>query len=200
VFTVNKPSAAAIEKQIAAAAGFPSAAPPLLSFNGGLGPDARLPFGFAHDFSRSRIGHGEAAFAAAKMAFERWAMFDFGWVRVANPKAVIALGQLVAVEVHALGLWSLNFSRIREVIDTPARFGFVYATTKLHVEQGEELFLLEFDPASGDLFYQLEAVSRPRNSLAWLGFPVTRSFQHRFARDSHQRMLEKDVAPRVNVS
>lgn len=127
-------------------------------------------------------------------------MFDFGWVRVANPKAVIALGQLVAVEVHALGLWSLNFSRIREVIDTPARFGFVYATTKLHVEQGEELFLLEFDPASGDLFYQLEAVSRPRNSLAWLGFPVTRSFQHRFARDSHQRMLEKDVAPRVNVS
>ena len=118
-------------------------------------------------------------------------MFNLGWVRVANPEAIIAVGQLVAVEVHALGIWSLNLSRVTQAVDSPTRFGFIYATTEMHVEQGEERFLLEFDLASGDLFYQLEAVSRPRNSLAWLGFPVTRSFQHRFARDSHRRMLEE---------
>jgi uncharacterized protein (UPF0548 family) len=193
VFTPSRPSATAVKKQITAAAVLPSAAPPLLSLNGGLASDARLPFGFVHDFSRSRIGHGEAAFAAAKLAFERWVMFDLGWVRVANPEAVIALGQSVAVAVHALGLWSLNLSRVTQVVDSPTRFGFIYATTKMHVEQGEERFLLEFDLTSGNLYYQLEAVSRPRNSLAWLGFPVTRSFQHRFARDSHQRMLEEGV-------
>lgn len=191
MFTLTRPSATAVKKQIAAAATLPFVAPPLSSLNGGRAPDSRLPFGFARDFSRSRIGSGEAAFAAAKLAFERWAMFNLGWVRVANPEAIIAVGQLVAVEVHALGIWSLNLSRVTQAVDSPTRFGFIYATTEMHVEQGEERFLLEFDLASGDLFYQLEAVSRPRNSLAWLGFPVTRSFQHRFARDSHRRMLEE---------
>jgi uncharacterized protein (UPF0548 family) len=65
----------------------------------------------------------------------------------------------------------------------------------MHVEEGEELFLLEFDPATGQVSYQLEAVSRPRNLLARLGFPITRAFQHRFARDSHQRMLDKTRSP-----
>jgi uncharacterized protein (UPF0548 family) len=195
VFTLTRPSAAAIRQRIAAAAELLTAAPPLLSLGDGLDPAKRLPFGFARDFSRSQIGHGEEAFAAAKLAFERWAMFDLGWVRVANPEAVIAPGELVAVEVHALGLWSLNLSRVTQTVDSPTRFGFIYSTTKMHVEQGEERFLLELDPASGDLSYQLDAVSRPQNSLAWLGFPVTRSFQHRFARDSHQRMLEQGVEP-----
>jgi uncharacterized protein (UPF0548 family) len=58
----------------------------------------------------------------------------------------------------------------------------------MHVEQGEERFLLDFDPNTGDLHYELEAVSRPRNLFAWMGYPVTRAFQHRFARDSHRRM------------
>jgi uncharacterized protein (UPF0548 family) len=128
--------------------------------------------------------------AAAKVAFERWAMFNLGWVCVANPEASIAPGQIVAVEVHALRLWSLNLSRITQVVDTPARFGFVYSTTTMHVEQGEERFLLEFDSSSGDVSYMLDAISRPRSALAWLGFPVTRSFQHRFARGSRRRMME----------
>jgi uncharacterized protein (UPF0548 family) len=190
VFTLRPTAAAEIEKQIAAVAGLPPATLRMLSLGGGLAATTSLPFGFAHDFSRSRIGSGEAAYAAAKLAFQRWAMFDLGWVRVANPDASIEPDQTVAVEVQALGLWSLNLSGIRKIVDTPTRFGFIYATTEMHVEQGEELFLLEFDPSSGDLFYRLEAVSRPRNLLAWLGFPVTRSFQRRFAHDSHRRMKE----------
>jgi uncharacterized protein (UPF0548 family) len=194
VFTLTRPTAAAIKQQIAAAAGLPSAAPPLLSLQGGLSQSRRLPFCFAHDCKRSKIGQGHAAFAAAKRAFERWAAFDLGWVRVANPEARIAPGQLVAVEVHTLGLWTLNISRIIQVIDTPASFGFLYATTEMHVEEGEERFLLEFAPKTGDVCYELEAVSRPRDALARLGFPATRAFQHRFARDSHRRMREEALA------
>ena len=115
-------------------------------------------------------------------------MFNLGWVRVANHEAPIAFGQIVAVEVRALGLWSLNLSRIAEVVDTPTQLGFLYATTALHVEEGEERFLLEFDAATGNVWYQLEAASRPRNALARLGYPITRAFQHKFARDSHQSM------------
>jgi uncharacterized protein (UPF0548 family) len=123
-------------------------------------------------------------------------MFDLGWVRVANAPALIAIEQIVAVEVHTIGLWTLNLSRITAAVDTPGRFGFVYATTAMHVEQGEERFLLEYDSATSSVWYDLEAVSRPRHPLTRLGFPVTRAFQHRFARDSHERMREEIQTPR----
>jgi uncharacterized protein (UPF0548 family) len=126
-------------------------------------------------------------------------MFDLGWVRVANPDARIVAGQLVAVEVRSLGLWTLNVSRILETIETPRSFGFLYATTKLHVEEGEERFLLQFDPESGSVTYKLEAISRPRSNLARLGFPVTRTFQHRFARDSHRRMRDAVLHVRADL-
>jgi uncharacterized protein (UPF0548 family) len=69
-------------------------------------------------------------------------------------------------------------------------FGFLYSTTELHVERGEERFLLEFDASTGHVWYELEAVSHPRQILARLGFPLTRAFQHRFARDSERRIRE----------
>jgi len=111
-------------------------------------------------------------------------------VRVANPEAKIEQDEIVAVEVHSLGLWSVNFSRILYVIDEPCRFGFGYGTTPLHVERGEERFLLEFDPAAGAVFYDLLAISQPAHWMAKLGYAYTRSQQHRFARDSHRRMHE----------
>ena len=117
-----------------------------------------LPSGFAHDQSRTSLGHGEAAFDAAQRAFEQWLNFDLGWVRVANPAARIEVGQIVAVQVYSLGLWSLNLSRIVEVIREPLAFGFIYKTTMHHVEQGEERFLLTLDAGSGTVWYNLEAV------------------------------------------
>jgi uncharacterized protein (UPF0548 family) len=155
------------------------------------------PRGFAHDLLRTRIGQGEAAFAAACQGFARWAEFDLGWVRVANPDTPIAAGEMVAVEVHAFGLWSLNLSRIVDTIDTADRFGFVYATSAQHAEEGEERFLLEFAPEDGSVWYHLEALSRPRHPLARLAYPLTRSLQHRFARDSHLRMRGAVLACRA---
>jgi uncharacterized protein (UPF0548 family) len=190
VFSLSRPTAAVIERQIAAAGHLPSNVTPRLSLDSGLS-HVPLPFGFAHDRLRTCLGQGELAFLAAKRAFERWAMFDLGWVRVANPHASITPGQIVAVEVHSIGLWTLNLSRVTAAVDTPGRFGFVYATTPMHVEQGEERFLLEFDAATSGVWYDLEAVSRPRHTLARLGLPVTRAFQHKFARDSHRRMREE---------
>ena len=117
-------------------------------------------------------------------------MFDLGWVRVVNANAPIAVGQVVAVEVRSLRLWSVNLSQILETVNTERQFGFLYSTTVQHVELGEETFQLRFDPATGDVNYELEAMSRPRQILAKLGYPITRSFQRRFARDSHRRMSQ----------
>ncbi|HEY2472308.1 MAG TPA: DUF1990 domain-containing protein [Terracidiphilus sp.] len=149
-----------------------------------------LHSGFAHDKLRTQIGQNEAAFRIAIQAFKAWKQFDLGWARVANPLAQIATGQIVAVEVHSLGLWSLNLSQIVEVVQTASCFGFIYKTTKQHVEEGEERFLLTLEKETGAVWYETEAISRPRGLLTRLGYPVTRTYQHRFARESHRRMVE----------
>ena len=189
MFSLNKPTAAALNRSLAAAAHLPPSQSSFLALQTGL-KSPHLPFGFAHDVSRTLLGNDESAFEQAKLAFRRWVHFDLGWVSVANPSAAIAVGQIVAVQARTLGLRSLNLSRIVEVVDTPTSFGFLYVTTPLHVENGEERFLLTLDSTNGNLWYEVEAVSRPRNLLAFLGLPITRYFQHRFARESHARIAE----------
>lgn len=186
-FRLSRPTPAELHALLETAKGCPDASPRLLSLaDGAIGP---LPFGFAYDVSRSELGHGSNAFARACEAMRRWVEFDLGWAEAVDPTAPVAVGQLVGVIVHAAGLWSVNFSRISETVETPTRFGFLYTTTAMHVEEGQERFVLEFDPESGAVHYLLEAVSRPRHALARLGYPFTRAMQHRFARGSHARML-----------
>ena len=160
--------------------------PALLTLGGGL--LGSLPSGFAHDLSRTELGVGEKVFRAGRDAFRRWEQFDLGWVRVANQRPAILTGELVAVEAHTAIFWSINFSRITETVDTGVCFGFVYTTTAIHVEEGQERFVLEFDADSGCVSYLIEAVSRPRHFLARMAYPFSRAMQHRFARDSVNRM------------
>jgi len=187
MFSLLKPTVAAIRRDLEIAGGLPFSYG--IEVNTECGPeDMRVPQRYVCDHTRTEIGHGIEAFHTARAAFLEWRQFDLGWVRVANPEASIKPGQIVAVEAQALGLWSINFSRILYAIDGPARFGFGYGTTPMHVERGEERFLLEFLPKTGAVYYDLLAVSQPANLLARLAFPYTRSRQLRFAIDSHRRM------------
>ena len=189
MFSFARPTTTQIAKQIEGAQPLSPFNASLLTIEGGL-KDGKVPRGFAHDVSRSCLGASRRVFEAAKEAFRRWTQFDLGWVRVANPEVPMEAGQIVVVEVRSLGLWSLNLSRIVETADRDNSFGFTYATTESHVEEGAERFLLRIDRKTGSVFYELEAISRPRNVYARLGYPVTRYFQHRFARESHRRMRE----------
>ena len=188
MFYLRKLSEPEIRAHIVEASDSPSTSPRFLTIEKGTTEGDLATY--AHDRSQSSLGPGEAVFAAAKCVFADFQMFDLGWARVVNSTTPIVRGQLVAVEVRSLGLWSVNLSRIVETVDNETQFGFVYATTAHHVEQGEERFLLRFDPATGEVSYELEAISRPRHILARLGYPVARFFQHKFARDSHQRIRQ----------
>jgi uncharacterized protein (UPF0548 family) len=186
VFRLFRPSEDEKLKLLTAARETPVSSPHLLTLaDGALGTP---PKGFVHDLSRREIGRGRHAFETARDAFLRWQQFDLGWVQVLNSRAEIAPGQLVGVEVHTVCLWSLSLNRIVETVDTPSRFGFMYATTALHVDQGHERFVIEFDPSTEAVSYLIEAVSRPRHPLARLAYPFSRAMQRRFARDSHARM------------
>lgn len=152
------------------------------------GAVANVPATFVHDKSESVLGSGKEVFRTATDAMRSWAEFDLGWACVHDPTTAIVAGKLVAVLARTLGLWSLNISRITETLDTATQFGFVYSTTPLHVEHGEERFLIEMDEDRETVTYRIEAFSMPRHPLARLGYPFTRAMQRRFARDSHERM------------
>lgn len=189
MFSLVRPSARETDRKIGDASRCELMQPEFLSTMSGL-RTGQLPAGYVHDRSRIQLGEGSEAFQTVVRGFEEWRNFDLGWVKVRNPSARIEIGQIVAVQIHSLGLWSLNLSQIVEVAREPLAFGFVYKTTLHHLEKGEERFLLTLDPQSGSVWYELEAVSRPRDLFARLGFPVTRMFQHRFARDSCLHMQE----------
>lgn len=186
MFRLFRPNEDEKLKLLAAARETPVSSPHLLTLaDGALGTP---PKGFVHALSRTEVGRGLQAFEAARDAFRRWQQFDLGWVQVLNPSAEITPEQIVGVEVHTACLWSVSLNRIVEAVNTPSRFGFMYATTALHVEQGQERFIIEFDPSTEAVSYMIEAVSRPRHPLARLAYPFSRAMQRRFARDSHARL------------
>ena len=147
-----------------------------------------LPPGWQVDHARAPLGRGDVCWAAAVDALTRWAMFDQGWVRVHDPALPIVEGAVAGIIVRSLGLTVLAAARIVYVLDEPHRFGFAYGTLPGHVERGEERFSVERDPATGEVFHDLLACSRPGHPLAWLGYPWTRSQQRRFARGSMAAM------------
>jgi uncharacterized protein (UPF0548 family) len=107
--------------------------------------------------------------------------------------APIAVGSTVAVVVHHLNFWSLNACRIVYVIDEETdvkRFGFAYGTLADHAERGEERFTVEWNPIDDSVWYDILAFSQPNKMAAKLGYPITRMFQRRFARDSMRRMAQ----------
>ena len=176
---------AELERLIAQARGIGPSSPSLLTLSGAHSASGNA--GFAHDLTRSLLGTGEADFNAACEALAGWKNFDLGWVRVANPAAEIRIGQVVAVLAQTFGVWSANLSVITDVVRSATLFGFVYTTTTIHMEEGQERFVLELQQ-DGSVLYTIEAWSRPRHLLARLGYPVARAMQSRFARGSHSRM------------
>jgi uncharacterized protein (UPF0548 family) len=142
--------------------------------------------GFRLDAQASVVGRGEAAFERAKAALTAWKHFELGWIEAFPSLAGVAPGTIVAVLVRHLGFWSINGCRVVYSItaDDPREFGFAYGTLTNHAESGEEIFKVSLRPGTGEVVYVIRAASRPRAPLARLGYPVTRSLQARFRRDS----------------
>ena len=150
------------------------------------------PAGYVVDHTRVRLGRGEEVFTRAKEVLGRWGQFDLGWVEAWSPETPIQTGEVVAVMSRQFGLWWLTACRIAYVVDEVepvARFGFAYGTLPDHAGTGEERFLVEWDRASGEVWYDILAFSRPQWLVARLGYPYMRWLQKRFGGQSAAAML-----------
>ena len=155
------------------------------------GEQRRFAGRYALVHHRVQLGRGGDLFEAAKAALGRWEMFRIDWLDLCWPDAPIEEGSVVAVLARIGGLWSLNPCRVVyriEEIGEVERFGFAYGTLPGHAARGEERFTVEHDLADGAVTYELLAFSRPAGALEWLGLPVLRRVQRRFARDSLEAM------------
>ncbi len=178
MFLVSKPSDIEVLKFIEASARSE------LSYAEVGATQGNAPSGYVVDRNHTMIGGGAGSFEKAKTALHHWMMFDIPWVRLYWEDAPIEASQVVAILINHLGFYSLNAARIVYVIDEQNRFGFAYGTLAEHAESGEERFLVEVDPESGDVFYDIFAFSKPKHLLAKMGYPITRRFQKRFAQQS----------------
>jgi uncharacterized protein (UPF0548 family) len=149
------------------------------------------PNGYTVDHNRIQLGRGPRIFESAANAIRKWKMFEMSWLHLCWPDTPIEMGATVAVLISHFGFFSLNAARIVYVIDergSPERFGFAYGTLSDHAERGEERFIVEFHPDDQTVWYDLYAFSRPA-PVTWLGYPVARTLQKRFIRDSKKAML-----------
>ncbi len=151
------------------------------------------PAGYTVDHTRIKLGEGEEVFMNAKAALGRWEQFHLGWVEAWSPETPIETGEVVAVIARNLGLWWLNACRIVYIVDgmgSVSRYGFAYGTLPDHAGTGEERFIVEWDRASGVVWYDILAFSRPHLLITRLGYPYMRRVQKRFGRESAAAMLK----------
>lgn len=144
---------------------------------------------FNVDWNRKIIGQGDGDWERAKQAIRDWKMFDTGWCSICWPDTPIEEGRTVAMMASHLGIWSLNAARIVYTIDKQNQFGFAYGTLRDHAECGEERFLVERDPDTLEVWYELYSFSRPKHLLAQIGYPYARYLQRYFVRDSQLAMI-----------
>jgi uncharacterized protein (UPF0548 family) len=201
VFRLTRPEATALGELLKSESGDPepratSSAPnthPGFSYSEVGATRGSPPLGYNVDHNRVLLGHGREAFEMAISAIDSWKMFHLGWVEVFPPNPPIEVGQAVAVVVSHLGFWSVNVARIVYTIHEHGeveRYGFAYGTLLGHAEQGEERFTVEYHSRTEEVWYDLFAFSKPRHILARLGYPISRSLQKRFARDSLNAMKQ----------
>lgn len=142
----------------------------------------QAPAGFVLDRYGVELGQGEKVFEAARTALRGFANYPASFTRVVRLEETFEPGTVFGTVASHFGFASMNPCRIVSVIDEPqaGRFGFCLGTLPGHAATGEERFLVSTAPASGEVRYEVQAISKPAVWLAHLGRPAMRWVQARF--------------------
>jgi len=143
--------------------------------------------GFDNDHNKIFLGKGDVIWENAKAVLKNWQQFPDKWTKVVPNDTPLKENETVAVFFKLFGIWWLNSARIVYTLDDERRFGFAYGTLPAHVERGEECFWIEKE-VDGRIFYHIRAFSKPRLWLVKLGYPIARTYQRKFVRQSMETM------------
>ncbi|MGI5219677.1 DUF1990 family protein [Nocardia sp. CA-290969] len=153
-----------------------------------------LPAGYHHVRVRRRLGHGRADFERFGDAVLAYRM-QRGLHLLADAQAPRAEpGARVTVRLGFGRLGVLAPCRVVYVLDEEDRRGFAYGTLPGHPESGEELFAVEYDPATSAVYGVVTAFSRPAAWYTRLGGPIGRGVQ-RLAAEAYVAVLRRTPRP-----
>lgn len=136
---------------------------------------ARIPAGFRAFRHEAAIGSGAERWEEAAAAVLAWGLQRGAGISVSTPRVVV--GDDVTLTIPLLGVVPVRaYARVLELVDEPARRGFVYGTLPGHPERGEEAFLVTLD-RDGTVRAVVQGFSRPAPGIWMLGAPVLRIVQ-----------------------
>ena len=143
-----------------------------------------MPKGYHHLRKSSVIGAGRERFEQAAAQGMRWGMLRGAGLRVESTAAAAEVGAEVLVHLGPV----VAPCRVVHVVDELDRRGFAYGTLPGHPESGEELFLVRYDPSTGNVIAEVAAFSRHATWWSRLGAPVT-SLAQQLITDRYLRAL-----------
>jgi uncharacterized protein (UPF0548 family) len=143
-----------------------------------------LPAGYHH--VRAERSLGVVDFDEAAEALMTWKVQERAGVRRVSGPDRVALGADVTFRFFG----QMIPCRVVDVVDEPDRRGFAYGTLPGHPETGEERFIVERDPATGEVTATITAFSKPATWATKAAGPVGQLLQ----RAMTQRYL-KALAP-----
>jgi uncharacterized protein (UPF0548 family)/uncharacterized membrane protein len=159
-------------------------------------PSSMIPQnGWNHVHSTSLLWREPAgdAFARARRALASFRFSDPRIVRAWFDRGAPLRDRRMVLELKAAaGVRLLCPVKVVHVRDEESAFGFAIDTLEGHIEQGREWFLLERDPATGEVRLRIEAAWRAAHFpswWAWLGFELLgRRYQRAWHRLAHVRL------------
>jgi uncharacterized protein (UPF0548 family) len=155
---------------------------------------SKPPAGWRINHLRLQVGTGRRKFDAVVNALFSWKLLAIDGLQVFPSTSTLDVSTDVAIVSRHFGIWSVDFCRVIYVLrDEPEqdgkvlRTGFGYGTLPGHVMRGEEIFSLEWHPATQEVWYDIFSFSLPATPLVRLIAPVARATQRRFARASLEK-------------
>jgi uncharacterized protein (UPF0548 family) len=152
------------------------------------------PEGWWINHMRLKVGTRRADFDALVEALFSWELLAIDGLQVFSSTQTLQVGTDVAIVSRHFGIWSVDFCRVIYVLNddpeqdgTVLRTGFGYGTLPGHAVRGEEIFSMEWHPASQEVWYDIYSFSQPANPLVKVISPIARATQRRFARASLEK-------------
>lgn len=152
------------------------------------------PPGWRINHMRQLVGIGSATHARVVVALFSWQLLAIDGLEVFPSTATLQPNTNVAILSRHFGIWSVDFCRVIYALrDEPEndgailRTGFAYGTLPGHAVSGEEIFSIEWHPATQEVWYDIYSFSLPATPLVRLIAPIARATQRRFARASLEK-------------
>jgi uncharacterized protein (UPF0548 family) len=137
--------------------------------------------GYRRDRAELSLGAGTAIFNIAFDSLVNWRAHTGAGFTIFPASIPVREGDTVVLHRSFPFGYLTLCCRVLYMIDEVDRRGFAYGTLPMHLERGEQVFIIERD-ANGANRFVIESLSRPAHSITRVLYPITRLIQKRVAK------------------